>query len=368
MEAATIARASAGSVDVEPFRLRARVPAIGWAAMTHGFASEGAAGIAEVERSEPASATTAFEAASIAKTIVATCVMQLVEESRMALDADVSSYVGFSVRHPRLPAPITLRHLLTHTASIVDQDDSRASGGVPLGDFLGRYFADAGSRGIFLDAGPGTSAAYSNVGVSLAALAVEHVTGVRFADRARARVFAPLRMTVSAFGQDALPAGARVAAPYSARGPRFVRLPSPSHALYPVVDLFSTPRDLARFARAILRRGELDGVRILSRASVEAMLRVQLPDAAPDNALGWQVRTFGGRRVLGHEGEDAGASTGLYLDMESGAGAVVLANGDAFQSDEKERATALGDLLETLLEAARTSAATESRIRSSDAD
>ena len=168
---------------------------------------------------------------------------------------------------------------------------------------------------MFLDAAPGTSMTYSNVGPSLAALAVERVTGARFADRARARVFAPLGMQTTAFGLDALPAGARVAAPYATRGPTFVRLPAPSHVLYPVVDLFSTPRDLARFARAILRGGELDGVRILTQSSIDEMLRVQLPDAAPDDALGWQVRSFGGRRVVGHEGEDSGASTALYLDI-----------------------------------------------------
>jgi CubicO group peptidase (beta-lactamase class C family) len=329
------------------------VPAIGWAAVTRDAQSTGAVGLADVERREPATSTTAFEAASIAKTIIATCVMQLVEEGRLTLDADVSRYVGFPVRHPRLPAPITLRQLLTHTASIADREETRAGADVPLADFLRSYFADAGSRAVFLDAAPGASFAYSNVGPSLAALAVERVTGACFADLARARVFAPLGMHSTAFGHDALPAGTRIATPYAMRGERFVRLPPPSHALYPVVDLFSTPDDLSRFGRAILRGGEIDGVRILSNASVSEMLRVQLPEAAPGDALGWQVRTFGGRRVVGHEGEDSGASTGLYLDMASGAGAVVVANGDAFQGEDSERATALGDLVEKLLASAR---------------
>ena len=287
---------------------------------------------------------------------------------RLSLDADVSAYVGFPVRHPRLPAPITLRHLLTHTAALADREETRAPGGPALGDFLGGYFADAGARAVFLDAGPGTTMAYSNVGPSLAALAVERASGTRFADRARERVFAPLGMRATAFGQDALPAGSRVAAPYAARGDGFVRLSPPSHVLYPVVDLFSTPRDLARFARAIARGGELDDVRILSAPSVSEMLRVQLPDAAPGEALGWQARTFGGRSVVGHEGEDSGVSTGLYLDPTSGSGAIVLANGDAFQGDDGERAAAIGGLLEELLGAARSSATRESRIRSPDGD
>ena len=343
-------------VDAEPFRVRARVPAIGWAAVGRELQLTGAVGRAEVERSSPATDTTAFEAASIAKTIVATCVLQLVEEKRVSLDADISQYIGFTVRHPAHRGPITLRHLLTHTAGIADLDETRAPGTIGLGDFLAAYFKDGGTRGVFFDAGPGTMRAYSNVGPSLAALAVERVTGTRFGERARSHVFEPLGMRSSAFGRANLSSKTAVAAPYTSRGGSFVALPPPSHALYPVVDLFSTPHDLARFARAILRSGELDGVRVLSPASVEEMLRVQFPEAAPDDALGWQRRTFDGRRVVGHEGEDAGASTGLYLDMTSRTGAIVLANGDAFQSDDATRAVALADLVTQLLAIARTSA------------
>jgi len=346
----------AASIDVEGFRARARVPAIGWAVVRRDSQTTGAVGTADIDRRSVVNDETAFETASIAKTVIATCVLQLVEERRLSLDADVSTYVGFAVRHPRRPGVITLRHLLTHTAGIADREETRAPGTIALGDFLGAYFADAGSRSVFLGAGAGTARAYSNVGPSLAALAVERATGTRFAEHARQRVFEPLGMRTTAFGHGALPAGVVTAMPHAARGETFVRLPSPSHALYPVVDLFSTPRDLARFARAVLRRGELDGERILASASVEEMLRVQLADAAPEDALGWQVRTFDGRRVVGHEGEDAGASTGLYLDMESGTGAVVLANGDAFQSDDDARALAIGELMTSLLSAARASA------------
>ena len=339
-------------VDVEPYLSRARVPAIGWALVRRDAQESGAVGSADIEASTAASDETAFEAASIAKTIIATCVMQLVEEKRLSLDVDASTYVGFPVRHPRRPGAITLRHLLTHTGALADHEETRAPGSIPLGDFLSAYFADAGARGVFLDAPAGTTYAYSNVGPSLAALAVERVTGIRFSEHASKRVFEPLGMRATAFGRDRLPAGTPVAMPHAWRGGAFVRLSPPSHALYPVVDLFSTPRDLARFARAILRGGEVDGIRILSRESVEEMLRVQLPDAAPDDALGWQVRTFEGRRVFGHEGEDAGASTGLYIDGRSGVAAVVLANGDAFQSGDEARARALGELVTELLDTA----------------
>jgi CubicO group peptidase (beta-lactamase class C family) len=201
--------------------------------------------------------------------------------------------------------------------------------------------ADAPRAASFLDARPGTTMSYSNVGAALAALAVEHVAGESFAKVSARRVFTPLRMTSTGWTATASPP---VATPYAHRQGAFVALPQPSHAVYPAVDLFSSAHDLARFARAILRDGELDGARILSAASVRAMVQGE-----GDQALAWQLRTIGGARVTGHEGEDAGATTALFLDLARGTGAIVLANGDAFGSGDKARADAVQVLLGALL-------------------
>jgi CubicO group peptidase (beta-lactamase class C family) len=332
-------------LEAEPYRERAKVPALAWAAVTREHSVADAVGLADVEASVVATPDTPFEAASIAKTIIATTVTQLVEEGLLSLDADVSSLVGFPVHHPRRGAPpITLRLLLTHTASLVDRPATMAPNTQPLGDFLRGYFADGGAS-VFLDAVPGRAYVYSNVGPSLAALAVERATNTPFAERARKSIFEPLGMSGTAFR--ASPASP--AAPYSARGAGFLRHGPPSHALYPVVDLFASARDLARFAQAILRGGELGGHRILRAESVDAMLAIQV-DAGAMDALGWQSRRFGTRAVLGHEGEDVGASTCLYIDRAAGVGAVVLTNGDAFQSGDPSRASAIGELVEALLE------------------
>jgi CubicO group peptidase (beta-lactamase class C family) len=305
------AGAPAPAIDVEPYRMRAAVPGIAWASVTRDGAITGGAG--------NAGADTPLEAASIAKTIVGTCVMQLAGEGRLALDEDVSHHVGFRVAHPKHPAPITLRMLLAHTSSIRD-DFTRLEGHAdqPLGTFLEGYL-----RGlVYLPDAPGTRMEYSNAGAALAALAVERAAKRPFSEVSRERVLAPLKMTSTSW--------------------------RPRRAVYPAVDLRATAGDLARFARAILRGGELDGARILSAAEVEAMTT----PAPPGEALGWQVRTFGRFHVEGHEGEDRMASTGMYVDRARGAGAVVLANGDAFASGDRARARAIGELVELLLEAA----------------
>jgi len=330
---------------------RAEVAGIGFAAMTRDReVVAGGTGIADLARRSKVTAETVFEAASIAKLLVATCVMQLVEDGKLDLDADASKYVGFSLRHPRSATPITLRMLLAHRASIRDRQDEIVPPrtGNALATFLEHYMLENAKprAAAFLDAAPGTSTTYSNVGASLAALAVERVAGDTFAEVSAHRVLEPLRMRDTRWVAP-LPSSASGARPYAHADGGFVALPSPSHALYPAVDLHASARDLARFGRAMLRDGELEGARILTPASVHTMMSAVAGDA--DQALAWQLRSIGGVRVAGHEGEDAGATTALFLDLAAGTGAVVLANGDAFASADPARAAAvqtfIGDLL-----------------------
>lgn len=334
---ATLARRAAAAADV---------PAIAFAAFTRmGVVASSAVGLADEGRKTPATDDTVFHAASIGKLIVATCVMQLVEAAKLDLDADVSAHVGFPVRHPKFPKqPITLRMLLGHRAAIRDHvDELRAArADLALGPFVKGYLSRDAA---FLATPPGAAMEYSNVGVALAAFAVERVSGEPFARFSTRRVFEPLGMRST--GWSAVPF-ASPAVPYTRRDGRFVAVSHASHAVYPSADLYSTARDLARFARAILGEGELEGSRVLSAKSVDAMLRVDPDGGAADQALAWQVRTIGSLRVAGHEGEDDGASTALYLDLAGGSGAVVLANGDAFSSGDSARAAAIQTLIASL--------------------
>jgi CubicO group peptidase (beta-lactamase class C family) len=330
---------------------RAAVAGIGFAAVTRDKdVVVGGVGTGDLARRSGVTGETVFEAASIAKLVVATCVMQLVEEGKLDLDADASKYVGLSLRHPRSQTPITLRMLLSHRASIRDRREeiAVARAGHELAAFLAQYMVEEAKprAAAFLDAAPGTATAYSNVGASLAALAVERVAGATFAEVSAHRVLEPLRMRDTSWVAP-LRTSTNGARPYAHVDGGFVSLPSPSHALYPSVDLHASARDLARFARVMLRDGELDGARILTPTSVHAMMSAVAGDG--EQALAWQLRTIGPTRVAGHEGEDAGATTALFLDLASGTGAVVLANGDAFASEDPARAAAvqgfLGDLL-----------------------
>ncbi|MBA3835442.1 MAG: beta-lactamase family protein, partial [Sphingomonas sp.] len=78
--------------------------------------------------------------ASITKLAVAIGVMRLVEQSRLDLDSDVSTRLGWRLRNPAFPdRPITLRMLLSHTSSVRDGIDYWA---IPLGASIERAMDD----------------------------------------------------------------------------------------------------------------------------------------------------------------------------------------------------------------------------------
>ena len=119
------------------------------------------------------------------KTVTATAAMVLFDEGRLELDGDVNAALGFSTRNPNCPArPITFRHLLTHTSSIVDADYyddyfEEGDSAIGLGEFVGGYVTP-GSR--FYDANenfasecPGEHSDYSNIAVGLLGHAIERI-------------------------------------------------------------------------------------------------------------------------------------------------------------------------------------------------
>ena len=97
-------------------------------------------------------AFTLMNVASSTKPVTATAVMQLVERGKLLLDADVSRYLPFRLRHPLFPSVrITLRQLLTHTAAIADgpaYEDSYHCGEIdtPLAAWLRAYLLSGGRQ------------------------------------------------------------------------------------------------------------------------------------------------------------------------------------------------------------------------------
>ncbi len=243
-----------------------------------------------------------FDIASMTKAITSTAVMQLVEAGRIDLDAPVSTYLphldeleilneDLSTRPATVP--ITMRHLLTHTAGFgyffnsprIARDLGREPGqeGWPPPEVIPADDHDWGFGGLqprrVFEAGE-TWHYGRNLGI--AGRVVEAVSGMDLDTYFKTRIFDPLNMNRSGYNLPPDLAAQRI--PLMVREPSTgVFLPLPPtrtervERFYGGGGLLSTPRDYLRFLTCLARGGELDGHRILSEASVEEFFTNQLP-------------------------------------------------------------------------------------------
>ena len=136
----------------------------------------------------PVTPQTMFRIASISKMMTTLGVMKLVEEGRLALDADVGAYLGFALRNPHYPArPITLRHLLSHTSTLRDDGGYFWGSGSALREVLagdGRMWARDGEPGLYFS--------YSNLNWGVIGTIMERVSGERFDRLMKRLLLAPM--------------------------------------------------------------------------------------------------------------------------------------------------------------------------------
>jgi hypothetical protein len=142
-------------------------------------------GLADVDRRVPVDPeTTLFHIGSNGKLFTWTAVMQLVEQGRLDLNVDINTYLDFRVP-ATYPEPITLAHLMTHTAGFENRDlgwlAPSPEAVMPLGRWLA---ANLPSR----VRPPGREAGYSNYGTALAGYIVERVAGVSYPDYVEERL------------------------------------------------------------------------------------------------------------------------------------------------------------------------------------
>ena len=267
---------------------------------------------------------TLFRAASISKLVTSTAVMQLVEQGRLDLDADINTYLTRFQLESNYPSPITVHHLLTHTSGI---EDRLFGNTVPSADqlvSLGDYFAAHVPRRI---RPPGEQIAYSNTGMALAGYLVEAVSGLSFEEYVERNIFEPLGMTRSSFRQ---PYPAHLSAGVVPSG-----ADNGAMLLYPSGSMINTVADMGRFIATHLNGGRLGDARILSEETVREMHRQHFTGhpRMPGIALGFFENYTNGRRVLFHTGL-SGHQSLLCLFPEENVGFYMVLSarqGGAFQ-------------------------------------
>lgn len=141
---------------------------------------------------------TPFRVASVSKMITAAGFMKQVERGRIDLDADISRYLGESLRHPAFPLiPITARMLLSHTSGLRNGEDFPVPFGAQLLPRLAAAADEPNYGGWFSppERPPGHFG-YSDTNFALIAQIVERVTGARFDRYMDEALFAPLGLEI----------------------------------------------------------------------------------------------------------------------------------------------------------------------------
>jgi CubicO group peptidase (beta-lactamase class C family) len=287
-------------------------------------------GLADAERDRPVDAGTAFRIASISKTMTAIGVLQLVEEGRLGLDDPVNDRLAtlrVEARAGDAP-PVTVRHLLTHTAGIgelrrwTDLVRPMVALAGPAGRPpapLSEYYA----RPLRAEVAAGTKWAYANHGYGILGQLIEDLRGAPFAAVMRERIFAPLGMEHTDFARGERVRD-RIAVGYALRRGRMQPVKDRDVAIPPAGSCWSTVEDMARYVAALAGGGPP----LVRPETLEAMLASQGEADArlPAMGLGFFLERLGGRRVAAHDGAWTGFISSMLVAPDDGVGVVAFTN------------------------------------------
>ena len=285
-------------------------------------------GLADAEEGRPADADTLFRIGSISKTFIWTAAMMLVDRGELDLDRDVNDYLQNLQVPEAFDAPVTMRHLMTHTAGFentfaiftLPDDDPRTRAEVLAATQPERVFA------------PGARPSYSNWGSELAAQVVAYVAGMPYERFLQREILDPLGMdstTMALPGEMPPDLAARMSAGHRRANGRFtIEDLMPLGPLGAAGAVASTASDMARWMRFHLNGGELDGVRLMSPETHARMwtLSFGAPEAAPGMAHGFMRQRVGDVVRIGHGGATAWFFSMMWLEPERGIGVFASSN------------------------------------------
>ena len=284
-------------------------------------------GFADRYNRVPVTPDTLFQAASLSKPVTAFAALRLVDQGRMSLDAAVNDLLrGWRVPDTTFTAtqPLTLRHLLSHSAGLT----VHGFPGYPAGSELPSLAqildgaAPANTEAVRVDALPGQCMRYSGGGYVVLQQLLMDVTGQSFAELMRETVLEPLGMAYSAYAQP-LPAEQ---AQNAARGYDVVGDPiqGGSH-VYPemaAAGLWTTASDLARFVIAVHHAASAKSTHVLSPHVAREMLTRQ----AGDCGLGLFLEGDDDGLLFTHDGRNEGFDAIMLGFAGTGNGAAIMMN------------------------------------------
>lgn len=276
-------------------------------------------GLADVAAALSATPETNYRLASLTKQFTAAAILLLVRDGKLTLDTSIADLL---TPFPTYGRTIRIRHLLSHTSGVWDYEDfvpdSQTS---QIRDAQVLELLQARTESTYFASG--SAFRYSNSGYALLALVVERVSGMRFADFLRDRVFRPAGMNATVAFEDGVSTVARRAFGHTVKGDAVFRTDqSNTSAVLGDGGVYSSVDDLSHWIRALRTSVVLE-----SAEFVRATTPVAFHDGTmSDYGFGWFVDRFAGHRRFRHHGETTGFTNSIQLFPEDRLAIVILTN------------------------------------------
>ncbi len=314
-------------------------------------------GVSELGGEEPVTPESLFCLASIGKTVVATALMQLVEQGKIDLDDAVVDYLPYFELADDGYETITIRQLLTHTSGLPDVEDFGYENPAYDVEALDRYVRSLIDTSLI--GAPGEGFNYSDMGFDILGDVIAQVSGQPFEEYVEENIFAPLGMKNTTFSTEDADAEL-FTAPHmlDEDGNVIVSEVFPYNRMHaPSGTLFSNVEDMARFGMAHMNRGKLDGVRILDPSSYDEMWAAQavtgweeyFGSLYANYGLGWMVGTLGDHPAFHNVGNTDGYTAHLLLVPDEELALIALLNYNDFDEGVFYSMAVSEPAIETLL-------------------
>jgi CubicO group peptidase (beta-lactamase class C family) len=307
---------------------------------------------------------TIINIASVSKMFIGIALLKAVEMKLLNLDDPINDHLPFEVVNPNHKDEIiTVRHLATHTSSIVDTDiymqtcyinkddiainedlkryelyyQNPPKDWVSLKDYLTKLlkkdeaFYNAST---FSESEPGAVFEYTNIGAALCALIIEFAANKPFDKFTKEHIFNPLGMSSTSWNFEDVNM-----ANYSKLYYDELELPYYKILSYPDGGLISSSTDLGKFLVDLIKGYDGNGA-ILNASSYKEIFKSQLKESAFGERKNYNVGIFTEKQipynVIGHSGGDPGTNTMLFFDTETKRGRVFIANTDSKKENSHE--------------------------------
>jgi len=286
-------------------------------------------GVADIETNTPVNSEfSIFRIASISKTFVGTAIMQLYEKGQVKLDEDINTYLKSFQIENKFEDPITIKHLLTHTAGFDERNIGTTvrteKNVISLAQYLKKRMPPQIRPA-------GEALTYSNHSYALLGLIVEEVSGLTFDEYVTKLILKPLSMNSSGFMRQPELKKNYVTS-YLQKTERLIPYQLNFPLDYPPGSFNSTASDMSNYISMFLNYGKFHGNRILDSTTVVLMQKTAFKHFNKSEngwLLGFYESRLNGLKIVGHGGDIQGFASELLLIPERNIGLFLSVNASA---------------------------------------